>query len=68
MENIVLHKVIKAGNGIAIIIPVEIARLLDIQRGSFVAFGITSDKEFFVRPVRDSDLQHIKPKILNYNG
>jgi len=67
MKNSGIQKVIQMGNGLGVIIPVAISRGLNIQRGDCIFFGVVSDNEFYVRRISERELQHLKPKILQYD-
>lgn len=51
----------KVGNSIAIIVPVDLARMMRLQRGDEVIFGVIDSSTIAVRKLPDLFYQEIKP-------
>lgn len=64
MENIKVGKVLKVGSSLAIVVPAELARALNIKRGDQIVYGGYSENQFFVRRLTDQELRAMKPRDL----
>jgi len=62
MENIKVGKVIKVGSSLAIVVPAELARALDIKRGDQIVYAVFSENQFCVRRLTEQDLRAMKPQ------
>lgn len=61
MENIIIAKVIKNGNSLAVVIPSNICRTLKIERGDQVTFGVYQDDIICIKKIQQRDLLKLKP-------
>lgn len=67
MISLRVQKVIKVGNAIAVIVPVEVARALKIERGDQVTFGVFEDDVICIRKITQEDLRKLKPQQVTIN-
>lgn len=61
MENLQIVRIIKVGNSLAVVIPVNILRALKIQRGDAIAFGVYENDNILIRKITQNDLARLKP-------
>lgn len=52
--------VLKVGNSLGVIVPIEILRGLGIQRGDDVVFGVASGDVICIRKITDAEKLQIK--------
>lgn len=62
MENIKVGKVIKVGSSLAVVVPAELSRALNIKRGDQIVYAVFSENQFCVRRLTDEDLRAMKPQ------
>jgi bifunctional DNA-binding transcriptional regulator/antitoxin component of YhaV-PrlF toxin-antitoxin module len=62
MTEVKIGKVTRLGTGLAIVIPVEILRGLNIKRGDMVAFAVYDKDIFYVRHIPQKEMAALKPK------
>lgn len=62
MENIKVGKVIKVGSSLAVVIPAELSRALNIKRGDHIVYAVFSENQFCVRRLTDEELRAMKPR------
>lgn len=55
MQNIVVSKIIKTGTSCCIVIPKNILRALNLERGDQVIFGIAADDVLMIKKVTADD-------------
>lgn len=61
MEILKAGQIIKVGNSLALIIPVDICRALKIERGDRFVFGIYGEDSLAARRITQQDLINLKP-------
>lgn len=62
MRNDYTTRVQKVGHSLAIIVPIELARSIQIQRGDAVIFGRIDDNTLAFRKMPDLFYQDLKPQ------
>lgn len=58
-----LQRVIKVGNSLAVILPVEIARALEIQRGQAVGLSTTDPTFIIIKLIPEYDVERLRLKL-----
>ncbi len=66
MENIKVGKVIKVGSSLAVVIPAELLRALNIKRGDQVVYAVFSENQFCVRRLTEQELRAMKPQNIQF--
>ncbi len=61
MENIKVGKVIKVGSSLAVVVPAQLARAMNLERGDQIVYAIFSANQFVVRRLTDEELRAMKP-------
>ena len=61
MENIKVGKVIKVGSSLAVVVPAQLARAMNLERGDQIVYAIFSKNQFVVRRLTDEELRAMKP-------
>lgn len=61
MINVQITKVIKNGNSLAVVIPINILRELGIKRGDQIVFAIAEGDVICMRKITDAEKLKIKP-------
>jgi antitoxin component of MazEF toxin-antitoxin module len=62
MQNLYTSKVVRIGTAIGVIIPVDICRALDIQRGDLIAYAVYQDGQFICRKLSPIEMENLKPR------
>lgn len=61
MINVQITKVIRVGNSLSVVIPVNILRELGIKRGDQIVFAIAEGDVICMRKISDAEKLKIKP-------
>lgn len=54
------QRIIKVGNSLAVVLPVEIVRGLEIQRGDVVALSVTQSDQVVIKLFADYELREMR--------
>lgn len=57
-------KIIKNGTSLAVVIPKNILRDLNFQRGDVIVFAVAEGDVLCLRKVKEAELLQLKPKII----
>lgn len=60
MQIMYISKVLKIGNSLGLVVPIEILRAHKIERGDTVVFGFAGNGQIFFRKITDQEIQNIK--------
>ena len=63
MEYIRTSKITRLGTSLAIVIPVEILRALQMQRGDQLVFGVYDDDTIIIKKIPDKELRNFKKDV-----
>ena len=66
MIEVQMTKVIKNGNSLAVVVPINILRELKIQRGDTIAFAVAEGDIIMMRRVSDAEKLQLKPKPIQF--
>lgn len=61
IQTIYFSKICKIGDSHGIVIPVEILRGLNWQRGELIAFGFAGTEQIFLKRLSDVEILKMKP-------
>lgn len=56
-----IGRVIKTGNSLSVVLPVEITRALEIKRGDLVTYGVLTAGEIIIRKLGDDEVKSLNP-------
>jgi antitoxin component of MazEF toxin-antitoxin module len=65
MRNI--HRIIKVGNSLAVVLPRTLARELDIKRGDLVVLGCVQEGVVYVRKADTKDISQERVDVIDFN-
>lgn len=63
-----IQTVLKIGNSLGVILPVDVCRGLGIARGDQVSFAVFEENTVMVRKLTAEELQSLKPKYIDINS
>lgn len=66
MPNVRLQRVIKVGTSLAVVLPIDACRALNIKRGDPVSFGIFEENTIVIRRLTDADIKVLRPQQVIY--
>lgn len=66
MANDGMHRVIKVGSSLGVVLPVAVCRTLGIARGDLVSFGVFEENTVVIRKVTPEQLKQLAPKTILY--
>ncbi len=62
----IYRKVLRHGNSLAIVLPAQVCRHLQIARGDFVLMGLTEDERLVIKKADASELAELVTKPISY--
>lgn len=66
MQNIEFTRLIRIGDSKGVVIPIEILRDLQWERGDYIVFAVGKSDVLCARKMSDSEIKNIKPDVINY--
>lgn len=66
MEKLYLTKLMRFGTGHCFIMPQELKRALEIERGDYVTMAAYDEGVVLIKKVTDAELRALKPKYIKY--
>lgn len=60
MEIMYVSKVIKIGNSLGLVVPIQILRANKMERGDMIVFGFQGTEQIFFRKISDEEIKRIK--------
>lgn len=64
MQDLRTTKVIKTGTSLCVVIPKEILRAINLERGDQVAFGFIDADTIAIRKITRGQIELLKPKTI----
>lgn len=65
MPRVRMQRVLKIGTSLGVVVPAEICRALNIQRGDYVVFGVYSESSVCIKKVSPDELRKMHPLVIN---